>query len=230
MHVRATNADGTSASAYNSSSTNNDNFYTVTFNVNGSGGTAPTSVTQTTVGGNVTLAASITRTGFTFGGWNTATDGTGTNRGAGTSYAPTADIELYAKWTAAFTTPAWNGTMPGWTSGNNFERINSPTASRVLKYGWNNGTFSFSGSVGSTKGWDFYVSGTEPSTTTTARTPTHDRAFNETAITSNTVQGNDYMYRVNPTWNINPRYGSIRPYQYGTDGNKYVRGSWSGSI
>jgi hypothetical protein len=230
MHVRATNADGTSASDYNSASTNNDNFYTVTFNVNGSGGTAPDSVTQTTVDGNVTLAAAITRTGYTFGGWNTATDGTGTNRGAGTSYKPTADIELYAKWTVTFTTPSWNGQMPGWTSGNNFERINSPTASRVLKYGWNNGTFSFSGSVGSTKGWDFYVSGTEPSTTTTARTPTHDRAFNETAITGNTVQGNDYMYRVNPTWNINSRYGSIRPYQYGTDGNKYVRSSWSGSI
>ena len=230
MHVRATNADGTSASDYNSASTNNDNFYTVTFNVNGSGGTAPDSVTQTTVGGSVTLASAITRTGFTFGGWNTATDGTGTNRGAGTSYTPTADIELYAKWTVVFTTPSWNGTMPGWTSANNFERINSPTASRALKYGWNNGTFSFSGSVGTTRGWDFYVSGTEPASTTTSRTPTHDRAFNSTAITGNTVQGNNYMYRVDPTWNVNPRYGSIRPYQYGTDGNKYVRSSWSGSI
>jgi hypothetical protein len=77
---------------------------------------------------------------------------------------------------------------------------------------------------------DFYVSGTEPASTTTARTPTHDRAFNETAITTSTVQGNNYMYRVDPTWNINSRYGSIRPYQYGTDGNKYVRSSWSASI
>jgi uncharacterized repeat protein (TIGR02543 family) len=140
---------------------------------------------------------------------------------------------------APFVTPAWNGTMPGWTAANNFERINSPTASRALKYGWNNGTFSFSGSTRGTastdRGWDFYVSGTEPSTTTTVRIPTHTRAYNTTAITGNTVQGNNYMYRVDPTWNVNSRYGSIRPYQYGTDGNKYVRGTqpdgtWSASI
>jgi hypothetical protein len=125
--------------------------------------------------------------------------------------------------------------MPGWTSANNFERINSPIASRILKYGWNNGTFSFSGSVGTDKGWDFYVSGTEPASTTTVRTPTHTRAYNTTAITSSTVQVNNYMYRVDPTWNVNSRYGSIRPYQFGTDGNKYVRGTypngtWSASI
>ena len=236
MHVRASNADGKSAWATSAvTKTNNDSFYTVTFNVNESDATAPASVTQSTSGGSVTLASAITRTGFTFGGWNTLANGTGTNRGAGTSYTPTADIELYAKWTVTFTTPAWNGTMPGWTSANNFERINSPTSSRILKYGWNNGSFSFSGSVATSKGWDFYVSGTEPANTTTVRIPTHTRAFNETAITTSTVQGNNYMYRVDPNWNINARYGSIRPYQYGTDGNKYVRGTypdgtWSASI
>jgi hypothetical protein len=136
---------------------------------------------------------------------------------------------------APFVTPVWDGTMPGWTAANNFQRTNTPVASRSLKYGWNNGTFSFSGSVGTSKGWDFYVSGTEPASTTTVRTPTHTRAYNTTAITGDPVQGNNYMYRVDPTWNVNSRYGSIRPYQFGTDGNKYVRGTqpngtWSASI
>jgi uncharacterized repeat protein (TIGR02543 family) len=130
MHVRATNADGTSDSAYNSASTNNDNFYTVTFDVNGSGGTAPSSVTQSTVGGSVTLASAITRTGYTFGGWNTATDGTGTNRGAGTSFTPTADVTLYAKWTVAYAPVVWGSmTAPA------FNRLNS---SSRLRWGWNN--------------------------------------------------------------------------------------------
>jgi uncharacterized repeat protein (TIGR02543 family) len=227
MHVRATNADGSSGWVSNSASTNNDSFYTVSFNANG-GSSTPASVTQTTAGGSVTLASAITRTGFTFGGWNTNTSGTGTNYSAGASYTPTADITLYAKWTATFVQPAWNGTMPAWqatgANGSNFQRT-----STALRYGWNNGTFSFSGSVGTTKGWDFYVSGTQPASTTTARTPTHDRPHSTTAQ-SNLVYSTAYIYYVSPTYSSNPRYGSIRPYQYGTDGNKYVRSSWSVSI
>lgn len=235
MHVRATNADGSSGWVSNSDKTNNDSFFTVSFNVNGSGGTNPSSVTQTTAGGSVTLAAAQTRTGFTFGGWNTSTNGTGTNYNAGASYTPTADITLYAKWTASFVNPAWNGTFPTWrntgsggvfnTNGSNFQRT-----STELKYGWNNGTFSFSGSVGSDKGWDFYVSGTAPSSTTAARTPTHTRAHSTTSQTTNLVHSTAFIYRVNPTYSSSSRYGSIRPYQYGTDGNKYVSASWSVNI
>jgi uncharacterized repeat protein (TIGR02543 family) len=244
LHVRASNDDGKSAWATSAvTKTNNDSFFTVTFNVNGSGGTAPASVTQTTAGGNVTLASAITRTGFTFGGWNTATDGTGTNRSAGTSYAPSADITLYAKWTVVFTTPAWNGTMPTWrntgtggtfnTDGSNFQRT-----STALRYGWNNGSFSFSGSVRGTestdRGWDFYVSGTQPTNTTTVRTPTHTRAYS-TTDNANAVHSTYFIYYVSPTYSSSSRYGSIRPYAYGTDNNKYVRGSqpdgtWSASI
>ena len=49
--------------------------------------------------GTVTLPTP-TRTGYTFAGWNTKADGTGTNYAAGTSYKPTANSTLYAKWTA----------------------------------------------------------------------------------------------------------------------------------
>jgi uncharacterized repeat protein (TIGR02543 family) len=43
----------------------------------------------------------LTRTGYTFGGWNTNANGTGTNYSAGVSYTPTGDITLYAKWNSS---------------------------------------------------------------------------------------------------------------------------------
>jgi len=165
MHVRATNADGNSGWSSNSASTNNDNFYTVTFNVNGSGGTAPSSVTQSTVGGSVTLAAAQTRTGYTFGGWNTNTSGTGTNYNASSSYTPTADITLYAKWTVAFVTPAPT-TPPSFV----FSRgLNGATSSTRRNWFWNvssgMGSYSY---VIYTLEWHNVNSTTPPSTTRTA--------------------------------------------------------------
>ena len=56
-----------------------------------------TSVTK----GAATLpaASTISRTGYTFAGWNTKSDGTGTNYNAGASFTPSANTTLYAKWT-----------------------------------------------------------------------------------------------------------------------------------
>ena len=74
--------------------------YTVTFDDNDStSGIAP--ATQTVrVGSSITLpsGSGFSKTGFTFGGWNTNTYGTGTNYKAGSSFTPTANITLYAKW------------------------------------------------------------------------------------------------------------------------------------
>jgi uncharacterized repeat protein (TIGR02543 family) len=163
MHVRATNADGTSGSTYTEAKTNNDNFYTVTFSVNGSGGTAPASVTQSTVGGSVTLASAITRTGYTFGGWNTATDGTGTNYGAGTAYTPTADVTLYAKWTVAYAAVVW-GAMDAPA----FNRLNS---SFRLRWGWNNQLPTSGDYTASSITWEWQYSSSN-STTTQSANPT----------------------------------------------------------
>jgi hypothetical protein len=134
---------------------------------------------------------------------------------------------------APFVTPAWNGTMPAWANtganGSNFRRLTSS-----LQYGWNNGTFSFSGSVGTSKGWDFYASTTAPASTTTVRTPTHTLPH-ATSGTGTLIYTTQFIYRVNPTYSASSMAGSIRPYQFGTDGNKYVRGTypngtWSGNI
>jgi uncharacterized repeat protein (TIGR02543 family) len=72
--------------------------YTITYNGNGntSGSTA-----STTGSGSVTLASNgFNRTNCTFAGWNTNSGGSGTDYSAGGSYSLTADVTLYAKWTA----------------------------------------------------------------------------------------------------------------------------------
>ena len=89
------------------------NKFTVTFNANGASGTAnPTSV-ECTYGQACTAAAQGTmlKTNHVFGGWNTKSDGTGTNYAAGGSIkniSTGAAVTLYAKWTGC--TAATKGT------------------------------------------------------------------------------------------------------------------------
>ena len=46
-------------------------------------------------------ANAFTRTGYTFSGWNTAANGSGTAYADGATYSFSADITLYAQWTRA---------------------------------------------------------------------------------------------------------------------------------
>ncbi|MCC3372633.1 InlB B-repeat-containing protein [Cohnella sp. REN36] len=78
------------------------NSYTVAYDGNGStGGSAPASGSHlygesVAVPGNSGL---LVRTGYTFAGWNTAANGSGTSYGAGaTLTVGAADVTLYAKW------------------------------------------------------------------------------------------------------------------------------------
>jgi uncharacterized repeat protein (TIGR02543 family) len=78
------------------------NQYSLFYNGNGNtGGTAP--ATQTAdFGSSVTVsgAGSLVKTGYTFSGWNTASDGTGTTYLAGSSFTiPAQNTTLYAQWT-----------------------------------------------------------------------------------------------------------------------------------
>ena len=75
--------------------------YTVTYDINGGTGTTPAARTVN-AGSSVTLpnVSGFTRDGLTFAGWNTELDGTGTNRNANSSFVPTGNITLYARWTA----------------------------------------------------------------------------------------------------------------------------------
>ena len=88
--------------------------HTVTFNTNGGTGTMSNQVA------NVPTALTLntfTRTGYTFSGWNTAGNGSGTAYADGAAYSFAADITLYAQWTAlpnhtvTFNTNGGTGTM-----------------------------------------------------------------------------------------------------------------------
>lgn len=67
-------------------------------------GSGPVPPQQSAAGGvSTTVAApsTLTRSGFTFAGWNTRADGSGTAYAAGASISLIADTTLYAQWTPA---------------------------------------------------------------------------------------------------------------------------------
>jgi len=78
--------------------------FTVTYNVNSGGGTAP--ATQQQSGPNAAITISTytgTRSGFRLSGWNTQANGLGTDYAAGATITPTSNLVLYAKWTSTIT-------------------------------------------------------------------------------------------------------------------------------
>jgi uncharacterized repeat protein (TIGR02543 family) len=95
--------------------------YTVTYNANGnSSGSVPMDANFYPQSDTVTVldnTGGLTRAGYTFSGWNTAANGTGTNYSAGSTFTMgTADVVLYAQWSLIPTsTVTYNGN--GNTSG-----------------------------------------------------------------------------------------------------------------
>ena len=89
--------------------------YSVTYNSNASSsGTVPTDISTYASGATVTVKAntgSLAKTGFTFTGWNTAADGSGTNYASSGSAILTmgaANVTLFAKWEVTYTV-TYNG-------------------------------------------------------------------------------------------------------------------------
>jgi uncharacterized repeat protein (TIGR02543 family) len=131
--------------------------YMVIFNANGGGGTAPSAQTASS-GSSITLPneGGLSRSGYTFGGWNTNADGTGTNYSAGASYAPIANITLYAKWdgvtvttyTVSFNVNGGSGTAPDPQTVQAGSSITIPSGNGLSMSG-----FIFDG-------WNIYTSGT----------------------------------------------------------------------
>lgn len=174
------------------------NTYAVTYYGNGNtGGSVPDSQTKT-YGVNLTLRTNVntlTKTGYTFAGWNTNSSGTGTDYAAGATYSGNAALDLYAKWSTSsytvtfkanggtgadytqsastataltsntftrsdtFVTPSFTGTLPKFntTSPSNFQRT-----STTLRYGWGNGTQTWSGTINvyGFAGWNTAANGT----------------------------------------------------------------------
>jgi len=92
---------------------------TVSFSINGGTGTTPDSqwaLSGLNSGSSITLpyGSGFSKTGYTFGGWNTLANGTGTTYNAGASYTPTGNITLYARWvyTVTFDINSGSGASP----------------------------------------------------------------------------------------------------------------------
>src|ERR1035437_3471626 len=82
--------------------------YTVTFNGNGSTGGSMANESASVA--TALSANAYTRTGYTFTGWNTAANATGTAYANGASYPFSASTTLYAQWT---TVPTYTVTFNG---------------------------------------------------------------------------------------------------------------------
>ena len=78
---------------------------TITFNANGGSGTVPTAISTYVGVANTIPSNSLTRTGYTFNGWNTASNGSGTAYATGSTITPTGDVTLYAQWKTTYVKP-----------------------------------------------------------------------------------------------------------------------------
>ena len=94
--------------------------HTLSYDLNGAAGTPPTSQTVTHDTTTVVTSSVPTRTGYTFTGWNTLANGTGTSYATGATTSPiTTDITLYAIWLAdevTTTTSTTSTTLPASTT------------------------------------------------------------------------------------------------------------------
>ena len=93
--------------------------YAISFAANGStGGSVPASGSYTPGGASYTVAGntgSLVKAGYTFSGWNTVADGSGTAYAAAASYAVSASATLHAQWSVASYVITFDGN--GSTSG-----------------------------------------------------------------------------------------------------------------
>lgn len=78
---------------------------TVTFNSNGGSGAM---ADQSASAATALSANAFTRSGYTFAGWNTAADGSGTAYADGDSFPFSANATLYAQWTATLATTGFD--------------------------------------------------------------------------------------------------------------------------
>lgn len=78
---------------------------TITFNANGGSGTVPIAISTYVGVANTIPSNSLTRTGYTFNGWNTASDGSGTAYATGSTITTSGNVTLYAQWKTTYVKP-----------------------------------------------------------------------------------------------------------------------------
>ena len=99
-YVVADNYSSSSTATYTLSVTCPTQTYTVTYNANGGTGTMTDSNSPYNAGSTVTtMTNTFTNIGYTFAGWNTVGNGSGTAYAEGATFTINEDITLYAQWT-----------------------------------------------------------------------------------------------------------------------------------
>lgn len=96
--------------------------YTVTYDGNGkTSGTVPSAIEDQSFGTEITVATKgdLAKTDYTFVGWNTADDGSGSFYAVGSKFTLTGNMTLYAQWADCGGTSCfeWKGTPTSWTEG-----------------------------------------------------------------------------------------------------------------
>lgn len=102
VRIRAVNLMGNGSYATESNITTSSQTYTISYNSNSAtSGSVPGDQTKTE-SVDLTLqtnSGSLLRTGYTFTGWNTLADGSGTHYNSGGTFTTDANTTLYAEWT-----------------------------------------------------------------------------------------------------------------------------------
>lgn len=194
--------------------------YTVTWNANGGSGGGTTGPFNA---GSSHTAPSVSRSGYTFNGWYTASSGGSFVTSAGGSYTPTSTITVYAQWTASFTPPS-SGT-PSWSSGSNFQRIAGSSILRwYTDYPGINGDGSFSG-------MQFEIRTTAGGGTLLA---SGTRSYPGAGSYPYSGGGTVWAFRCGTSdgdisYSSSARFARVRTVMLGTNGTTYF-GSWTGWI
>ena len=108
--VSYSSSSGSSSSSAPSSSSSSEapSTFTVAYNSNGAtSGDVPVDNTAYSNGASVTVlgnTGSLAKTGYVWGGWNTAADGTGVSYAAGETFNISANTTLYARWITDYST------------------------------------------------------------------------------------------------------------------------------
>ena len=132
--------------------------YTITYDGNGhTGGSVPTDSTVYKENDTVTILdkGDLVKTGYTFAGWNTQADGSGTDHAVGSTFIIGAsDVTLYAKWAINSYTVTFNsqgGSAVSSQTVNHGGKVSEPTDPTKTGYafaGWYKES-------GCTNAWDF---------------------------------------------------------------------------
>ena len=125
--------------------------YTISYDGNCTGATNVPSAQSKYYGASLTLSGTTpTCSGYTFNGWNTSANGSGTNYSSGASYTSNENVTLYAKWTPIPYTVSYNACSgsgaPSTQSKNHGETLTLsstiPTRNGYTFAGWATGSCS----------------------------------------------------------------------------------------